>query len=201
MLKLNKRLRRVRKDVREATKDQQSPWYEMSFSGTFFFYLEPIEQTNEAPLATKPGDVPDEYPGTDSSPNSIRSQPSKSSDLPEDIDLSIPPSASSALPPSVQAERVSFAKGSDRILIANEVTSDPVRQYVLNAREGQITTVRIMDAQEPVSFDVLVPGGEMMADASGIVFWKGYLLVEGDYSINVESDQPAVFTLEMSVSD
>lgn len=102
--------------------------------------------------------------------------------------------------PSIQSERVNFPGGTDRILLANGVVPGEVRRYVVNAQEGQIMTVRITDAQGPAGFDVLMPGGEMMADASGIVFWESYLPVGGDYSIDVSAAQAAEFTLEIAVS-
>ncbi|PZO20049.1 MAG: serine/threonine protein kinase [Leptolyngbya foveolarum] len=102
--------------------------------------------------------------------------------------------------PSIQSERVNFPSGTSRILLANGVVPGEVRRYMVNAREGQIMTVRITDAQGPAGFDVLMPGGEMMADASGIVFWESYLPVGGDYSIDVSAAQAAQFTLEIAVS-
>ena len=103
--------------------------------------------------------------------------------------------------PSIQSERVNFPGGADRILLANGIVPGEVRRYVVNAREGQIMTVRITEAQGPAGFDVLMPGGEMMADASGIVFWESYLPVGGDYNIDVSADQAAQFTLEIAVSE
>ena len=102
--------------------------------------------------------------------------------------------------PSIQSERVNFPGGADRILLANGVVPGEVRRYVVNAQEGQIITVRITDAQGPVGFDVLMPGGEMMVDASGVVFWESYLPVGGDYSIDVSAAQAAEYTLEIAVS-
>ena len=103
--------------------------------------------------------------------------------------------------PSIQSERVNFPSGANRILLANGVVPGEVRRYVVNAREGQILTVRITEAQGPAGFDVLLPGGEMMADASDIVFWESYLPVGGDYSVDVSADRAAEFTLEIAVSE
>lgn len=111
-----------------------------------------------------------------------------------------PESPAPPLQPSIQSERVNFPSGADRILVANNISSGVVRQYVVNAREGQIITVQLVDGQGPVSFDVLMPGGEMMADASGVVFWQSYLPVGGDYRINLGANQEAEYTLEIQVS-
>lgn len=102
--------------------------------------------------------------------------------------------------PDVQSQRVNFPSGSDGVLVANGVRPGQVRRYVVNAREGQILTARITNSQGPVVFDVLMPGGEMMADASGIVFWQSFLPVGGDYAIDVKSSQASEFTLEIRAS-
>ena len=104
------------------------------------------------------------------------------------------------LQPDVQSQRVTFPSGSDGVLVANAVAPGQVKRYLVNAREGQILTVRITDSQGPVVFDVLMPGGEMMADASGIVYWESFLPVGGDYAIDVVADQQSEFTLEIRAS-
>ncbi|NJM97303.1 MAG: protein kinase [Phormidesmis sp. RL_2_1] len=105
------------------------------------------------------------------------------------------------LQPDIQSQRVSFPAGSDGILVANSVAPGQIRRYVVNAQEGQIMTVRVTEpSQGPVSFDLLLPGGEMLADASGIVYWEGFLPVGGDYSIDVQTDRAAEFTLEIRAS-
>jgi len=72
---------------------------------------------------------------------------------------------------------------------------------VVNAREGQILSAEIVDAQGGrVDFDVLLPTGEMVADASGIVAWQGLLPVGGDYKIDVQADESAEFTLSIQAT-
>ncbi len=111
-----------------------------------------------------------------------------------------PDSPNVPVQPDVQSQRVNFPSGSDGLLVANGVRPGQVRRYVVNAREGQILTARITNSQGPVVFDVLMPGGEMMADASGIVFWQSFLPVGGDYAIDVKSSQASEFTLEIRAS-
>ena len=196
-------LRRVRADVRDATNEQQSPWLEMSFSGEFFFV--PEEEETEL-LIESETEEPTEDPVASSPPED--SQPKVRYVEPSDEEFfTTPPAPAPALPdrvlvlPSIQSERVNFPRGADRILLANEVTPDEVRRYVVNAREGQIMTARITDAQGPAGFDVLMPGGEIMADASGIVFWESYLATSGDYYIDISAERTAKFTIEIAVSE
>ena len=147
--------------------------------------------------------IPIEEPEEPEEPSEGRQEPTVPTEpeveqpsTPTEPDVPEPPEQ-----PSIQSERVNFPGGADRILLANGVVPGEVRRYVVNAREGQIMTVRITEAQGPAGFDVLMPGGEMMADASGIVFWESYLPVGGDYSIDVSAEQAAQFTLEIAVSE
>ncbi|MGB7250412.1 MAG: serine/threonine-protein kinase [Phormidesmis sp.] len=110
------------------------------------------------------------------------------------------PPTEEPIQPEVRSQRVSFPPGSDGVLVANGVGPGQIRRYLVNAQEGQIMTVQITDSQGAVIFDVLMPGGEMMADASGIVYWESFLPVGGDYAIDVRADQASEFTLEIRVS-
>ncbi len=100
--------------------------------------------------------------------------------------------------PEVLSQRVTFPSGSDGVLVANSVAPGQIRRYIVNAQEGQILTVRVNDPpQGPVTFDLVLPGGELVPDASGIVSWQGFLPTGGDYWVDVRSDQAAAFTLEI----
>ncbi len=105
------------------------------------------------------------------------------------------------LQPQVLSQRVSFPSGSDGVLVANSVAPGQIRRYIVNAQEGQILTVKINDPpQGPVTFDLVMPGGELVPDASGIVSWQGFLSADGDYWVDVRSDQEAAFTMEIRAS-
>ncbi|MGB3291388.1 MAG: serine/threonine-protein kinase [Phormidesmis sp.] len=123
---------------------------------------------------------------------------------PEPTDLPVnprPTESSRPVQPEVRSQRVSFPSGSDGVLLANGVGPGTIRRYVVNAREGQIMTVQITGSSPgQATFDVLLPGGEMIPDASGIVYWEGFLPVGGDYSVDVSADQRAEFTLEIRAS-
>ncbi|MFK8182019.1 MAG: protein kinase [Phormidesmis sp.] len=109
-----------------------------------------------------------------------------------------PPSEEIPIEPQIQSQRVSFPAGADGVLVANSVGAGRIQRYIVNVREGQILSAEIMDAQGArVDFSVLMPGGEMIPDASGIVSWASILQAGGDYLIDVEADSAAEFTLEI----
>jgi serine/threonine protein kinase len=121
--------------------------------------------------------------------------------------VTVPPDTASAPSPDpptqlqVQSQQVTFPNGSDGILLANETGPGRVRRYIVNVQEGQILSVQVTGSQGgTVSFDVLMPGGEMVADASGIVWWEG-MTVGGNYAIDVTADKSSEFTLEIRASE
>ena len=176
-------MRKVREEVKVATNSEQIPWFQESFSGKFSF--NPL--ADEVEIAAGQS-IP---PLTDSSPVPVRRAP-------PDV------SATQTQPPpqpEVLSQRISFPAGQDGISLANDVEPGLMRQYLVNVREGQILSVRIVNSQGGlVEFDVLRPGGEILADASGVVYWEGLLQVGGDYAINMRGDQAAEFTLEIQAT-
>ncbi|MEO1389501.1 MAG: serine/threonine-protein kinase [Cyanobacteria bacterium J06634_6] len=142
---------------------------------------DPVETLEPDPVETTEPDSPDEVPGE--VPDEIPEPPAETPEPP--------------IQPSVQSQRVSFPTGSDSIRVANNVSTGQIKRYIINAQEGQILTVRVLDSQNPVGFDLLMPGGEMVADAAGLRSWEGILPVGGDYSIDVKGDQLTEFTLEI----
>ncbi|MEO0378234.1 MAG: protein kinase, partial [Cyanobacteria bacterium P01_A01_bin.17] len=84
--------------------------------------------------------------------------------------------------PSVQSQRVSFPSGADSMRVANNVGPNQIKRYLVNAKEGQILTITVIESQGGVTFDVLMPGGEMIADDANLQLWSGFLPVGGDYS-------------------
>ncbi|MEM9804185.1 MAG: serine/threonine-protein kinase [Cyanobacteria bacterium P01_D01_bin.56] len=99
----------------------------------------------------------------------------------------------------ILSQRIQFPEGETGTLRANSVGPGRVQRYVVNAQQQQIMTVKIVQASGPVTFDVLFPGGEPMADAEGVLYWNSYLPLGGDYQIDVRSSSPAEFTLDIQV--
>lgn len=147
----------------------------------------------EPPVETRPPVV---EPPIETRPPAI--EPPTETQPPEVIPPTEPPVTEPPTQPQVQSQRISFPSGSDGILVANSVGPGRIRRYIVNAQEGQILSARITDTQGGrADFDVLLPGGEMVADASGIVWWEGLLPVGGDYAIDVQANQRSEFTLEI----
>ncbi|MEO0349971.1 MAG: serine/threonine-protein kinase [Cyanobacteria bacterium P01_A01_bin.15] len=106
-------------------------------------------------------------------------------------------------PPEVQeqvsTQRVQFPDGETGTLLANSVGPGQVQRYVVNAQQGQIITVKITQANGPVTFDVAFPGGEPIADAEGVLYWNSYLPLGGDYAVDVRAGSAAEFTLDVQI--
>ncbi len=160
---------------------------------------QPIPAPEPTKAPQNPGGTPNNPGGTPGNPGSTPSNPGSTPSNPGETPLS-PQPAEPAAEPDVQARRVSFPTGTDSIRVANNVAPGQIKRYRVNASEGQILTVRVLESQKRVSFDLLMPGGEMIADAANLQTWQGFLPVGGDYSVDVKSNQSSEFTLEISAS-
>jgi serine/threonine protein kinase len=105
-----------------------------------------------------------------------------------------------AIQPEILEQRVQFPAGQTGTLVANGVGPGRIRRYVVNAQQGQIITVKFTQANGPVTFDVLMPGGEPMEEAEDVLFWQSYLPLGGDYAIDVSAPANSEFTLEIQVT-
>ncbi len=101
----------------------------------------------------------------------------------------------------VQSQRVTFPSGSNSLRVANNVGPNQIKRYLVNAQEGQILTVTIIESQGGVTFDVVAPSGQLVADAARLQLWSGFLPVGGDYSIDVQSSQFSEFTLQIEAAN
>ena len=153
---------------------------------------------------TTAADAPDENDG-DEADNSEATQPEdgpqSGDEGTEQQDRADPDSGEQ--PPEVQeqilTQRVQFPEGETGTLRANSVGPGRVQRYVVNAQQQQIMTVKIVQASGPVTFDVLFPGGEPIAEAEGVLYWNSYLPLGGNYQIDVRSASPAEFTLDIQI--
>ena len=123
-----------------------------------------------------------------------------------DEDTGEPPSSENGeeddlakLQDEISTQRVQFPEGQSGALLANSVGPGRVQRYVVNAQQGQIITVKITQANGPVTFDVSFPGGEPIADAEEVLYWNSYLPLGGDYAVDVRSSSEAEFTLDVQI--
>ncbi|MDJ0707125.1 MAG: serine/threonine-protein kinase [Leptolyngbyaceae cyanobacterium MO_188.B28] len=103
---------------------------------------------------------------------------------------------------SLEEQQVQFAEGRDGIQLAdNNVGPDQVQRYVVNAREGQILSVRLSNLSGPATLNVYQPDGKLIEDAFKVLFWEGYLPVGGDFWVEVSSPRSSDFTLDIRVKN
>jgi serine/threonine protein kinase len=143
--------------------------------------LNPAPVATPSPDATSPPDE-DQGEGDTDSPDQEGNSP------PDD-----------SIQPRVNEQQVQFPAGQTGTLLANSVGPGRVQRYTVNAQQGQIMTVQFTETQGPVTFDVRLPGGEPVEDASDVLFWQSYLPLGGNYSIDVKSPQDTSFTMEIQV--
>ena len=149
---------------------------------------DPVETTEPDPVET-----PDPAEGSGSDEGTV-----PPADSPSEDDTQRPTDEPIQL--DIRSQRVSFPSGAEFINVANNVAPGPVKRYVVNAQGGQILTVRVISSDRPVSFSLLLPSGDLLADAANLQTWQGFLPQGGDYSIDVVGDQLAEFTLEIGAT-
>jgi hypothetical protein len=112
-----------------------------------------------------------------------------------------------ALPFAAQAQRgtsvvrrVNFPRGRTTAIQRGSVRRGVSHDYLLRASAGQTMTVHLASSGD-VSFSILSPGGESLADF--VRDWSGELPASGDYRINVlpptRNSNPAQYTLEVTI--
>ncbi|MBW4420553.1 MAG: serine/threonine protein kinase [Myxacorys californica WJT36-NPBG1] len=110
-----------------------------------------------------------------------------------------PPSPSPTTPPpttnpTVQTERISFPPGQKGTQVTGKASPTLIQRYILNAREGQLATVRISQGATLV---VRYPDGRV--ENTGGAVWQQNLSASGDYEIDVIANQDTNFTLDVNV--
>ncbi len=111
-----------------------------------------------------------------------------------------PPTSPPPTQLNIQSQRISFPNGSQGIRVANSVGPGQLKRYVVNAKQGQILTVNALSSDQPVSFELLMPDGTVLPDASQLERWQGFLPLGGDYSVDVTAPERSEFTLEIQLS-
>jgi len=111
-----------------------------------------------------------------------------------------------AAAPTSDAFRISFATGATSATQNGTALSGnrPVH-YVLNARQGQVMTVKLTAPANSISLAIYAPNGSTVKPLDLNLTWSGTLPADGDYRLDVfnalglgASDVP--YTLEVSVA-
>lgn len=140
--------------------------------------------------------------------------PAPPTETPEEpIDPPVDPTEPSPAPPTnpprptepptqvdIRTQRITFPGNSQGIRVANSVGPSQIRRYVVSANQGQILTVNTLSSDRPVAFELLMPDGTVLPDASNLERWEGFLPVGGNYSIDVTAPERSEFTIEVKLS-
>jgi len=100
--------------------------------------------------------------------------------------------------PSIIEQRVQIPPGQTTGQVADRVTEDRIRRYVLNLQAGQTLSVDLPNVTGPVVLDVRYPSGALIPDASRVLSWSGEIVEGGDYFVDVRSSRPAEYTLRFT---
>ncbi|MGP1384256.1 MAG: protein kinase domain-containing protein [Thainema sp.] len=99
--------------------------------------------------------------------------------------------------PEIIEERVQFPEDSTGTTVFGRTDTGIIQRYLVNAQAGQIMSAEILEGA--ASFTVRYPNGNPVENARRIIFWQSELTRSGDYQIDVFSEGPANYTLEISV--
>ena len=101
--------------------------------------------------------------------------------------------------PTVEEERLAFEEGSEGVIVTADTNASTIRRYLVNAQAGQVLKAELVEGA--VTLNIRFPDGQLVEDASGIVFWEAQLPQSGDYRIDVVSADSVRFKLEVRVFD
>ncbi|WP_199249597.1 serine/threonine-protein kinase [[Phormidium] sp. ETS-05] len=149
--------------------------------------------------ATREGSGEFPPPGDGQSPN-LGTDPtylppvldSQSSDLPQSQDEATSPAA-----PIPATERLIFPAGQHTIAVSDRTAPQKPKRYLVYVEKGQ--TLLLSSKSGAIGLDVRYPNGQLIEDASMMVFWEGTVPISGEYQIDVVSDDAVNYTLEVTV--
>ena len=108
--------------------------------------------------------------------------------------------------PAVNAVRINFVAGStSATLTGTALSGNRPSHYVLNAKHGQLLTIKLTAPTGSVGATVLSPNGGTVKAVDQSLLWSGVLPADGDYRLDVvnvaglgAADTP--YTLQVSVT-
>jgi len=109
------------------------------------------------------------------------------------------PSPTGTVPPQYVPEPVSVTpdEAGTPLRLAGETSPQQIKRYLVPVSAGQILSVSVV--QGPVSLDIRYPNGQLVEDASRLEFWQAQVDRDGEFRIDVRSEQPARFALNLGV--
>ena len=101
-------------------------------------------------------------------------------------------------PARTSTRRVKFARGTTGTTVTGEISADLLGRYLLNAKQGQIAIVKIL--QGTVNLSIISPTGERIGSSTAVSrHWQGRLPVDGDYIVEVSSSQSGAFAISFEI--
>jgi tRNA A-37 threonylcarbamoyl transferase component Bud32 len=154
----------------------------LPFTGDYYIQLSPVRGVTDSDyrlnVSLEPAPAPTPTPEPSPSPS---------------------PSPTPNPEPQVNTERLEFPAGQTSAEVSSEASADLLQRYLVNARGGQLMTVEL--TQGAATLNIYSPNGQLVEDASGVVYWQAQLPDGGDYVVEVMANRDVDFTLRVSVSD
>lgn len=94
---------------------------------------------------------------------------------------------SSSQPTPSAPERIYFAPGAVSTTITGYLPSNFSKQYILNARAGQVMTISSWTSNGPFRYTMTMPDGTWLGSGDQGQGWSGTLPTSGDYLITVQT--------------
>ena len=98
--------------------------------------------------------------------------------------LSLPVALAALVPAQSRAERVRFRRGSSSAVLRGRISGFGTRDYLINAKAGQLMTLRL-SSSNPYTHFVIYSINERPTDMNETTEWSERLTESGDYLIRV----------------
>lgn len=101
-------------------------------------------------------------------------------------------------PTQEQTQRVSFARGTSGTTVTGTISPKQIRRYLLKAKQGQILALKVLEGN--ISLSTIAPDGQRIGGSTATSkAWQGRLAGDGDYIIEVSTQQPTDYALSFEV--
>ncbi|NES97879.1 MAG: serine/threonine protein kinase [Desertifilum sp. SIO1I2] len=95
-------------------------------------------------------------------------------------------------------QRIKLARGTTGTTVTGNLSPNKMQRYLIQARGKQIMVVKVLQGEAQVS--IISPTGDRIGGSSGeSPDWQGQLPVDGDYAIEVSSEQISEFALALDI--
>jgi serine/threonine-protein kinase len=111
------------------------------------------------------------------------------------LDIAITPPSR---PSQERTERVVFAKGTNGTTVTGNIAPNHIRRYLLKAKQGQIVLVKVLQGR--VRLSAIAPNGQRIGGNTATTKdWKGRITMDGDYVIELSTDQTGDYALGFEI--